>query len=164
MPLFSRVAMEISWQEVDPNSAPALVCLNAYFAEIATLFSQGFQRHLSCDPETHELTAPRGAFLLAVTDRPVGCVAIKGTDKGYAEIKRLWVDPSMRGQGLATRLMAESEIRARVLGYTLLRLDTHSCLPGVVEFYHKQGWNEISRYNEDPYPDHFFEKPLSKRE
>ena len=43
---------------------------------------------------------------------------------------------------------------------TLLRLDTNSALPEAVAMYRKAGWTEIPRFNDDPYPDAFFEKHL----
>ena len=43
---------------------------------------------------------------------------------------------------------------------TLLRLDTNSALPEAVAMYRKAGWTEIPRFNDDPYPDVFFEKGL----
>jgi GNAT superfamily N-acetyltransferase len=104
---------------------------------------------------------PRGAFILALSDGlPIGCVGLKGTEKGYAEIKRLWVAPSARGLGLAHRLMAAVETSARDLGIALLRLDTNRALPEAIAMYRKSGWTEIDRFNDDPYPDFFFEKRL----
>ncbi|MCB2133910.1 MAG: GNAT family N-acetyltransferase, partial [Rhodobacteraceae bacterium] len=78
----------------------------------------------------------------------------------WGEVKRVWVSPSTRGMGLATRLMARIETAARDLGMTLLRLDTNSALPEAVAMYRKAGWTEIPRFNDDPYPDVFFEKGL----
>ena len=91
---------------------------------------------------------------------PIGCVALKGTDKAYAEIKRLWTAPAARGMGLAHRLMDEIEVRAKALGIATLRLDSNRALHEAVAFYRKRGWSEIDRYNDDPYPDLFFEKHL----
>ena len=39
-----------------------------------------------------------------------------------AEVKRLWIDPIARGQGLARRLMRALESRARDMGYAHLKL------------------------------------------
>ena len=49
---------------------------------------------------------------------------------------------------------------ARELGIGVLRLDTNSALPEAVALYRRSGWSEIPRFNEDPYPDLFFEKVL----
>ena len=151
----------ITIERATPGTPDALFCLNSYFAELAERFEQGFEQHLSCDPDAADLTPPRGSFLLALSDgAPLGCVGLKGTDKGYAEIKRLWVAPAARGLRLSHRLMAAAEASARELGYGCLRLDTNSALPEAIALYRKTGWQEIPRFNADPYPDHFFEKQL----
>lgn len=151
----------IEMQEVDPRRAEARECLEAYYAELAQRFARGFDVSLSCDPEAAAMMRPRGAFLLAMADgMPLGCVGLKGTCAAYAEIKRLWVAPAARGLGLAHRLMAAAEEAARSLGITTLRLDTNSALPEAVTLYRGTGWTEIPRFNDDPYPDLFFEKRL----
>ena len=104
---------------------------------------------------------PRGAFLVAISDGlPIGCVGLKGTDGEFAEIKRLWVAPSARGLGLGRRLMEAAENAARELSISVLRLDTNSALPEAGGLYRRSGWTEIPRFNDDPYPDLFFEKHL----
>eukprot|EP00873_Tetraselmis_striata_P032627 jgi/Tetstr1/452891/TSEL_039927.t1 len=152
-----RIALE----EVDPRSEPARFCLRQYYEELARRFEEGFDVKRSADPDAIDMIRPRGAFILAISDGlPIGCVGLKGTDRGYAEIKRLWVAPSARGLGLAHRLMAAVEANARDLGITVLRLDTNRALPEAIAMYRKTGWTEIDRFNDDPYPDFFFEKRL----
>jgi hypothetical protein len=56
--------------------------------------------------------------------------------------------------------MAAVEDAARDLGMTTLRLDTNSALPEAAQLYRGTGWREIPRFNDDPYPDLFFEKAL----
>ena len=147
--------------EADPRRTHAVSCLSEYYAELGRRFDTGFDVNLSRDPEATDMMPPRGSFLIARSDGlPLGCVGLKGTDKGYGEIKRLWVSPAARGLGMARRLMDAAEDAAHALGITLLRLDTNSALPEAVALYRNSGWTEIERFNDDPYPDHFFEKRL----
>ncbi|MGU3468214.1 GNAT family N-acetyltransferase [Methylobacterium sp. C33D] len=151
----------VAIREADPASAAARACLAAYYAELASRFDGGFDVARSCDPEAGAMVRPRGVFLLASADGlPVGCVGLKGSGGAAAEIKRLWIDPAARGLGLAKRLMREAEAAARDLGVRTLRLDTNSALPEALTLYRRSGWVEIDRFNDDPYPDHFFEKAL----
>ena len=151
----------VTLDEMDPQGDEARYCLGEYYAELGRRFKQGFDVSLSRDPEAKEIRRPRGAFLVAMSDAlPVGCVGLKGTDHGYAEIKRLWVAPAARGLRLGRRLMEAAETTARELGITLLRLDTNSALPEAAQLYRSTGWREIPRFNDDPYPDLFFEKRL----
>jgi DNA-binding MarR family transcriptional regulator len=151
----------IAIAEADPASEAARACLAAYYAELASRFAGGFDVALSCDPEAADMVRPRGVFLLAMADGlPAGCVGLKGSGGRVAEIKRLWTDPAARGSGLARRLMQAVERVARDLGVRTLRLDTNSALPEALNLYRTSGWIEIDRFNDDPYPDHFFEKAL----
>ncbi|WFU77825.1 bifunctional helix-turn-helix transcriptional regulator/GNAT family N-acetyltransferase [Bradyrhizobium sp. CIAT3101] len=151
----------IALAEMDPRSDEARYCLREYYAELGRRFKQGFDVSLSRDPDAKDMRRPRGSFIVAMSDTlPIGCVGLKGTDHGYAEIKRLWVAPAARGLGLGKRLMDAAEDAARTLGIALLRLDTNSALSEAGQLYRTTGWREIPRFNDDPYPDLFFEKPL----
>jgi DNA-binding MarR family transcriptional regulator/GNAT superfamily N-acetyltransferase len=151
----------ITIAEADPRSEAARSCLEAYYAELARRLETGFDVKLSCDPEAEAMVRPRGAFLLAMADGlPVGCVGLKGRGGPVAEVKRLWIDPAARGFGLARRLMHAVETAARELSVAVLRLDTNSALPEALALYRKTSWVAIDRFNDDPYPDHFFEKTL----
>jgi len=150
-------------EDADPRSEAARACLQAYYGELAKRFAKGFDVSLSRDPDAADMVPPRGSFLLAWSDGlPVGCVGLKGDGSGLAEVKRLWVAPAARGLGLARRLMTAVEDAAVQLGITVLRLDTNSALPEAIALYRKTGWVEIPRFNDDPYPDAFFEKRLQR--
>jgi DNA-binding MarR family transcriptional regulator len=149
----------------DPRSDAARACLARYFDELARRLETGFEVHLSRDPDARDMMPPRGAFLVAWSDGvPIGCAGLKGRtetpDAPWGEVKRVWVDPAARGLRLATRMMAGIEAEARALGFAVLRLDTNTALPEALALYRKLGWREISRFNDDPYPDAFFEKRL----
>jgi DNA-binding MarR family transcriptional regulator len=152
-----RIAIEA----MDPRCETARYCLGEYYAELARRFEKGFDVSLSRDPEAKDMIRPRGAFLVAMSDGvPVGCVGLKRNGGEMAEVKRLWVAPSARGFGLARRLMDATEAAARELSIKVLRLDTNRALPEAIALYRKTGWTEIERFNDDPYPDFFFEKVL----
>ncbi|MDF2809176.1 MAG: PadR family transcriptional regulator [Microvirga sp.] len=148
-------------EEMDPRHSDARYCLGEYYAELARRFENGFDVSLSRDPDAADMVRPRGAFLVATSDGlPIGCVGLKGSGGDIAEIKRLWIAPSARGLGLARRLMTAAEDIARELSIRILRLDTNSALPEAQQLYRSTGWSEIDRFNDDPYPDTFFEKCL----
>jgi len=151
----------IGIEERDPRGDEARYCLGEYYNELARRFKGGFEVSLSRDPDAADLMSPRGAFFVAMSDGlPLGCVGLKGTGSELAEIKRLWVAPSARGLGLGRRLMEAAEDAARKLSIRMLRLDTNSALGEAGQLYRSTGWTEIDRFNDDPYPDLFFEKQL----
>ena len=139
----------------DPADPAAEAALAAYFAELNHRFPGGFDPGAPADPALYRL--PQGVFLLA--DTP-GCVALTRDGPMRGEVKRLWVAPSARGQGLARRLMDAVEVQARAMGLRELRLDTNATLTEAVAMYARLGWTPIERYNDNPYAQHWFAKTL----
>jgi len=151
----------ISIEEADPRGKEARYCLGKYYSELSRRFKGGFEVSLSRDPDATDMMSPRGAFFVAMSDGlPLGCVGLKGTGSELAEVKRLWVAPSARGLGLGRRLMDSVESAARNISVKTLRLDTNSALSEARQLYSSTGWASIDRFNDDPYPDLFFEKHL----
>ena len=135
--------------------------MGRYFAELDERFPAGFDPGDTLVADAGDLEAPRGVFVVARADEaPVACGGVQTIDDGVGEIKRMWVDEAMRGRGLGRRLLAELEDQCRSLGHHTVRLDTNSRLPEAVAMYRRSGYSEIERYNDNPYPDHWFEKRL----
>jgi DNA-binding MarR family transcriptional regulator/ribosomal protein S18 acetylase RimI-like enzyme len=151
----------ISIEEMDPRGEEARYCLGQYYGELSRRFKGGFEVALSRDPDATDMKSPRGAFFVAMSNGlPLGCVGLKGNGSELAEIKRLWVAPSARGLGVGLRLTDSAENAARNMSVQILRLDTNSVLGEALQLYSSTGWTEIERFNDDPYPDLFFEKHL----
>lgn len=143
------------------GSPEARACLDQYFAELARRFDGGFDPAHGKPVGVEDLTPPRGWFFVARLDgRPVGCggLAPLGADEG--EVKRVWTAPEARGLGVARRIVAAIEAKARQAGLKALKLDTNRALKEAHALYRKLGYVEIARYNDNPYADHWFEKRL----
>ena len=162
-------ASAVAIEAVDPGSADARACIEAYFRELNERFDAGFDpaRSTSADPE--ELTPPAGLLLIARLDvQAVGCGALKVKGGGVGEIKRMWVAPFARGLGIAQRILDALEARAIEAGLDVLRLDTNRTLKEAQALYARNGYREIAPYNDNPYAHHWFEKtglqPAKKRQ
>ncbi len=152
-------ASEVAIAPADPASADARTCFDAYFAELKTRFDSGFDPTLTVSATPDELTPPAGILLLArLEGRAIGCAALKAGPRGVGEIKRMWVDPSARGLGIAQRLLDAIEQQAIALGLRTLRLDTNRSLVEARALYLRNGYREIPAYNQNPYAHHWFEK------
>ena len=98
---------------------------------------------------------PDGAILLAeVEGEPAGVVALQPLDDADAcEMKRLYVEPEHRGQGLG-RALAEAIIaEARELGYDVMRLDTVASMIPARRLYRSLGFDERDAYYHNPLDD-----------
>jgi DNA-binding MarR family transcriptional regulator/GNAT superfamily N-acetyltransferase len=154
-------AATVTLEAVDPDHPDARHCLLRYFAELRERFETGFDPARSLLPDAGELRAPRGVFVVArLHGEPVGCAGLKLPAGAPAEVKRMWVDASVRRLGLGRRFLTELEDRAVELGYDLLRLDTNKTLDAAINLYHSFGFEEVPAFNEEPYAHHWFEKRI----
>lgn len=98
------------------------------------------------DPTSHDLD-PRARFLVAdVAGRAAGCVALVPLEPAVGEVRRMFVAPSFRGRGVATRLLAGLESRARAAGMAKLVLETGIRQPESVALYEKAGFGPVAPY------------------
>lgn len=84
----------------------------------------------------------------------VGCAAVvlAGT---AGELKRMYVRPSHRAQGVAACLLAHLEAQSRPRGCTQLQLETGPRQPEALAFYRRHGFQACAAFGD--YPEH----PLS---
>ena len=114
---------------------------------------QGFEEELHILPGKY--AAPEGRLYLAKSgETPAGCIALRRFDAQRCEMKRLYVRPAFRGQGLgqllARRLLAE----ATEQGYETMLLDTMQGRMGAaLGMYRRLGFREIAPYYVNPAAD-----------
>jgi GNAT superfamily N-acetyltransferase len=96
-----------------------------------------------------EFDGPGGQMLLAsLGTEPVGCVGLRRVTADTAELKRMYVRPAFRGQGIARALLAACEQRARALGYAQLWLETGTLQPEAVALYLSTGYEPVSAFGQ----------------
>jgi DNA-binding MarR family transcriptional regulator/N-acetylglutamate synthase-like GNAT family acetyltransferase len=157
------VASAVRTAVVDPRHPDARRCIAAYVDELARRFDRGFDPARSISADDDELTAPRGLLLTATLHGDaVGIGALKFHDGGWAEVKRMWVSPAVRGTGLGRRILAELEAHARERGVRLLRLETNRALAEAIALYRSAGFDEVRAFSGEPYAHHWFEKVLDQ--
>jgi putative acetyltransferase len=92
-------------------------------------------------------------FVLRSDGVPAGCGGILFVDNEYGEIKRMYVRPEFRGQGLGRRILEHLTRHATSRGITLLRLETGIHQLEAITLYERQGFRRIppfGPYTDDP--------------
>ena len=90
---------------------------------------------------------PTGALLLATAEgQPAGCAGLRPFPlEGACKMKRLYVVPQFRGEGLGLALIERILTIASRLNYTRLRLDTQpDSMQAAVELYRRFGFKEVA--------------------
>lgn len=156
-----QCAVEITIAPEPADSATARWCLDQYFDLLNERSKGGYEPPTGQPIGPGDFTPPDGVFLVAQAGgKAVGCGALKSVRPGIGELKRLWVAGSMRGLGLGQRLLTALEDEARQLNMDMIRLDTNKSLTEARALYLKNGYREVPPFNDDPFPDHWFEKKL----
>lgn len=151
----------VGFEDTDPRDPDAQRAMSAYFAELDRRLPGGFDPGDALGAGAAALAPPTGAFIVGRHDgRVVACGGVQPIDDGIAEIKRMWVADDVRGAGVGRRLLSELEARAAALGHRTVRLDTNGALVEAIALYERCGYAPIERYNENPYAERFFQKPL----
>lgn len=97
---------------------------------------------------------PGGRLYLARVDgAAAGCVALRRLDEARCELKRMYVRPRYRAQGISAALMDRILADAREIGYKKLLLDTLPFLTTAIAMYRRRGFVEIASYNDSPLPE-----------
>jgi ribosomal protein S18 acetylase RimI-like enzyme len=104
-----------------------------------------------------------GVWAAEIAGELVGCIALrKLTAQGahIGEIKRMYVRPEYRGQGIAEGLLSALENFARQHGYEELYLDTAADMTAAARLYERCGYERRERYNDNPQAAIFMRKRM----
>jgi GNAT superfamily N-acetyltransferase len=121
--------------------------ITALNAELGARYPEAGANHFRLDPA--EVGPGRGAFLVARDGIvPVGCGAIRKLDATTAELKRMYVVPERRGQGIGRVIVEALEREARELGVKRLVLETGIRQPEAIALYDQCGFTRIPPFGE----------------
>ena len=136
--------------------------------EVRSLFSEYMDMLLEGDPtfaeylqiqnyddELRDLSRkyglPEGRLYLAYWDGELaGSIALRKIDDENCELKRLYIKPKFRRNGIAKTLVLRLIDDAREIGYRHLLLDTLPFLQTAIRKYHNIWFYEIDRSNDSP--------------
>lgn len=79
---------------------------------------------------------------------PIGCGAMKEYDPTSMEIKRMFVPPHKRGNGISKAVLNELQKWAKELGYRKCVLETGDKMPEAIGLYTKSDFKVIPNYGQ----------------
>jgi GNAT superfamily N-acetyltransferase len=163
------MSLDLEFQHVAVDSGDGATLITAMAAEMRELYWDvrgGLDLDAPDMPKAGplELGPPGGTFLVGY-DRGAGGRAVCGgglkrLPDGACEIKRMFVVPDARGQGVARVLLHALEDAARDLGYRIARLDTGPRQGHAQRMYEAEGYRAIANFNDNPVASFFGEKKL----
>ncbi len=146
--------MAIQIRVLDSNDTAALEHVRQFFRNYAAwlgrdLSFQGFADEMASLPGAY--SDPHGRLFYAEIDgRPAGCVGIRRFSEGVCEMKRLYVEPELRGQGIGRDLALAAIKAARSIGYQRIMLDTLPAMRIAVKLYRELGFQDAPAYYQTP--------------
>ena len=138
-------SITIARAELTADVSRALI--SALNVELTGAYPEPGANHFGLAPE--DVADGRGAFLIVYqNEMPAGCGAVRLLDRETAELKRMYVSPTVRGKGLGRRLVAALENEARTLGVRQLVLETGIRQSAALALYRATGFQPIPLFGE----------------
>jgi len=135
----------IAVESIDSSGAQSV--FHAAVDELARRYGPGADDHRSM---VDELREPEGFFLVARAATHlaggVGVRPIADPRQRVGEVKRLWVRPDLRRQGLAQELMEAALREAQARGFLEIYLETGDRQPEAHALYQKMGWTPVEAF------------------
>lgn len=102
-----------------------------------------------------------GILLVKEGEDYIACVAVRQSEPGIAELKRMYVKPAFQQKGIGKQLLEAALLLARSCGYSKIRLDTLNTMLPAMKLYMDNGFYEIPAYYFNPEQTAvYFEKEL----
>lgn len=137
-----------------PDDAPDLLRLFREYVDWlgVDLGFQDFEAELASLPGKY--APPDGCALLAknTSGQAIGCVAMRPLKGDICEMKRLYLRPGVRGNGLGRKLAESVMQAARQAGYRRMVLDTLDHMQDALRLYERLGFQRIAPYYHNPIP------------
>jgi len=152
------MTLTIALDTADGDGVPALMRMSDAFTR--SLYPSGER------PPLDTIVAPPNAqfFVARVDGKAVGCGVLVLGDPGRAELRRMFVDQTLRGQGIGAAILEALEGAAARAGVTRLQLESSVDNRDALTLYRRHGYRErgpFGSYAADP-ASAFMEKVLSR--
>lgn len=117
-------------------------------AQLDAFFSEGWGEQANKYVKHHDLSKMACAVVAYSDGKPVGCGCWKAINAVTAEIKRMYVEPAYRCQGIAQSMLEALEAHAVASGCHRAVLETGVDMPVAIAFYVAEQYDFTRPYGE----------------
>jgi putative acetyltransferase len=129
------------------DSADARRLIEALDAHLASRYTP--EQRFGPNLKPAQIAPGLGTFVVARMDgRAVGCGAVRLLDPTTVEVKRMYVEPEMRGRGVAKGILSHLEGAGRTLGARRALLETGVYQDEAIGLYRNAGYREVDCWGE----------------
>jgi len=150
---------EVSIRKATKDDGDAAYKIVSEYYEAARVVARDSKEHFL----RHYFVDRAGVWLASINGGIVGCIALRELTEypGSGEIKRMYVQPTHRGHGIAKELLDAAERFAARAGYEWLYLDSAPGMDTAVRFYQRKGFQPCASYNHNPQANIYLRKKIS---
>jgi putative acetyltransferase len=95
--------------------------------------------------------SPTGCLLLVYeNEQAIACAAYRKIGDAICELKRMYIKPNYRKQGIGQKLVDMLSQKAKQNGYDIMRLDTLDTMLPAISLYRNNGFYSIPSYYHNP--------------
>lgn len=144
---FARVPSSLTFEVTDLDDSETRELIERLNAELAAVAVEPDENHFTL--ATHEVTGDNGRMVRARYDgRLVGCGALRRIGTGVGELKRMYVDPTVRGLRIGAAILDQLEMWATRLGISEVRLETGPRQIEANALYQRTGFERCDAWGE----------------
>jgi putative acetyltransferase len=132
---------------VTPTAAPN-DAVRLLIAELEDILSAEYRPENRHGLPFEAIFQPHVRFFVASLDgAPAGCGGVALLD-GFAEVKRMYVRPAARGQGVARAILDRIEAETRAANLPVLRLETGDKQTDALRLYRRYGFTDCPPFGD----------------
>jgi N-acetylglutamate synthase-like GNAT family acetyltransferase len=131
-------AVAALWTRINRELAPA--GMEEMFEQYIATIIDGELKQLT---EVFSEKKCNAFWVVESADEIVGCFGIESHGVHHTELRRMYLDESYRGAGLAQRMLDHAQNEARAFGFKKMILSTAEIQRSALGFYRKSGFREV---------------------
>lgn len=137
-------------EALDPTDPRSQAAINQFLNEMVELVGADVLE-IDVAQEARD-DAGRSFFVAALDDRDnvVGCGSVRQVAPNIGQVRRMWVNPLMRGRSIGRRMLSALEGAGAVAGFDFIRIEVYDALSQAILLFETSGYTRVEPFEESP--------------